>query len=314
MRLLTNLLIGNMHKFLTLSILLNLSLLGGVFAQGHHHAMSHHVNTKPKSHVHKKNYLNAIKLAAGIGYSAYQGDLSQSKFSSVPRPSVQFGINYRVNERFMIRGDIAWIRLFGQDTKDNANRNLSFRSSNFEATIGGSFDILKYNPVYRRRRTILPYVTAGVGLLYFNPRGEYNGQWKSLRSLHTEGKSYSPITMVIPMGLGARIKVKDHWDVCLEGVFRYTFTDYLDDVSGTYGTYTKGTDQANYGYKGDYAQKNSDGSVDYTWLANRKRGNSGKNDTYYSILVRAEYTIKVTKQKGHTINRVYSPKFKSRRK
>ena len=64
----------------------------------------------------------------------------------------------------------------------------------------------------------------------------------------------------------------------------------------------------------NYAQTNPDGTVDYTWLNGKKRGNSSRNDTYYSIMVRAEYTIKVTKQKGHTINRVYSPKFKSRRK
>lgn len=302
-----------MHKFLTLTILLNLSVLAVVFSQGHHHAMSHHVNVKPKSHIHKKNYLNAIKLAGGIGYSSYQGELTESQISSVPRPSIQFGINYRINQRFMIRGDIAWIRLFGKDVA-HPNRGLSFRSSNFEAIIGGSMDLLKYNPVYRRRRIILPYITAGIGILQYNPKGEYKGEWYNLRNLQTEGKKYSQVTMVIPMGLGARIKIKDHWDVCLEGMFRYTFTDYLDDVSLTYAKYTPGSDQANLGYKGTYAETTPNGKVDYNWLEGKKRGNASKNDTYYSLLVRAEYTILVTKQKGHTINRVYSPKFKSRRK
>lgn len=56
-----------------------------------------------------------------------------------------------------------------------------------------------------------------------------------LRPLQTEGKAYSPIGVAIPFGLGFRYKLAKNWDLAFEVGWRYTFTDYLDDVSSTYG-------------------------------------------------------------------------------
>ena len=49
----------------------------------------------------------------------------------------------------------------------------------------------------------------------------------------TENKKYSRIQPVIPIGLGARIKVNPFFNILLEAGYRFTFTDYLDDASST---------------------------------------------------------------------------------
>lgn len=282
--------------------------------QAHHHAANHRP-IKPKGHLHKKNYLNSIKATFGMGYGAYQGDLCASTFCTVPRPALQIGVNYRYNNRLLIRGDFSFIRLWGKDGAHPV-RNLQFRSSNFELSAAAVYDILKFQPVYRRRRLLSPYLTGGIGILYFNPRGEYNGQWYSLANYQTEGKKYSRVTLVIPMGVGMRMKLSDHWDISLEAIYRKTFTDHLDDVSGNYVYINPNEEPVRYGlaYKGNYVPKGSSPDDEARNVTGRQRGNSKSNDSYYTLMLRAEYTIKVTKQRGHTINRVYSPKFKARRK
>ena len=47
-------------------------------------------------------------------------------------------------------------------------------------------------------------------------------------------KPYSKYQISIPFGLGFRYKIGYVWDLSFEIGWRYTFTDYLDDVSTTY--------------------------------------------------------------------------------
>jgi hypothetical protein len=77
---------------------------------------------------------------------------------------------------------------------------------------------------------------------------ENAGEWVDLQPLGTEGqyadlpdgaankgiKPYKRIQLGIPFGIGARFRVNHVVDVSGEIGFRYTFTDYLDDVSQSY--------------------------------------------------------------------------------
>jgi len=47
-------------------------------------------------------------------------------------------------------------------------------------------------------------------------------------------KAYSPIGISIPLGIGVRYRISRKMDVSFEMAYRFTFTDYLDDVSGDY--------------------------------------------------------------------------------
>src|SRR5690606_6993753 len=46
----------------------------------------------------------------------------------------------------------------------------------------------------------------------------------------------------------------------------------------------------------------------------RQRGNNSRNDGYFMFTVKAEYTIKVTKQRVVTFNKVYNPRFRARKR
>tara|TARA_B100001287_G_scaffold83379_1_gene69524 strand:- start:1232 stop:2371 length:1140 start_codon:yes stop_codon:yes gene_type:complete len=109
------------------------------------------------------------------------------------------------------------------------------------------------------------YLFAGIGGFYFNPKAKNNLNYSndsfenlnfspsseqkyiSLRDLHTEGqgmpndpagfksgKTYSDFSMCIPFGFGLEKAFSSNSGLKIEGGFRYTMTDYLDDVSRDY--------------------------------------------------------------------------------
>jgi hypothetical protein len=85
------------------------------------------------------------------------------------------------------------------------------------------------------------YLFTGIGVTYFNPQARYNGSWVNLRPLSTEGqglaggpKKYLPVTATIPFGFGYRWAIEEQWRLGFEATYVKTFTDYMDDVSGTY--------------------------------------------------------------------------------
>ena len=70
---------------------------------------------------------------------------------------------------------------------------------------------------------------------------EYNNETYELQSLGTEGqglndmpKKYSLTHFALPFGIGFRFNIGRYVSLGAEWSFRYTFTDYLDDVGGTY--------------------------------------------------------------------------------
>jgi hypothetical protein len=102
------------------------------------------------------------------------------------------------------------------------------------------------------------YIFAGVGGVFFDPSGfdrflDNNGNVTGsgikykLRPLHTEGQgmeggpegyapgeTYLPIAVCIPMGFGLKKAFNGNAGIKLEAGFRFTNTDYLDDVSTNY--------------------------------------------------------------------------------
>src|SRR5690606_15483493 len=128
---------------------------------------------------------------------------------------------YVLGERFAVGANLNWFVLSGDDAKANnlgrELRNLSFRSNNVELIAIGYADLYRGGPRFYQRPDVNPYVFAGFGFTYYDPRAKYLGQWHALRPLMTEGVKYSAISFVVPVGLGVRYRINPLFNIVLEG-------------------------------------------------------------------------------------------------
>ena len=146
------------------------------------------------------------------------------------------------------------------------------------------------------------YLFSGIGLTYFNPKGNYKGTWTKLKPLHTEGqgfpgrpKEYSLLTPVIPFGIGMRMGIDRMWRLGIELTYFKTFTDYMDDVS------TTGFDldllSEKYGPESAYLSNPARTNQEQAWFGNgQQRGDAKQKDAFYfaNIVVVRNITYKTS--------------------
>lgn len=176
----------------------------------------------------------SLIATVGTGTANYFGELVNPKSLGKVRPNLVVGAEYYFTDRISTRAELSWFMLAGSDADandDRKERNLSFFSHNFELSTTGTISLFPNGGRFYQRPAINLYGFAGVGLLYFNPKTRYQGDVVALAPLETEGKSYSRVIPVIPFGLGVKFKYGPFFNIILEGGYRLTFSDYLDDVS-----------------------------------------------------------------------------------
>jgi hypothetical protein len=191
---------------------------------------------------------------------------------SLTRPAIGVSFVHRFGPRYQLVGSFMYGGIRGSDNesadKDDEgngvfryNRNLSFRNRIKELSIVGQVDLFDNQSTYISRVKWTPYIYAGLAVFHHNPQAQVPdfqvdgvtpfsnaGEWVALQPLGTEGqnadllasdvnhglKPYKRIQFAIPFGFGARFRLNEVMDISGEFGFRYTFTDYLDDVSGNY--------------------------------------------------------------------------------
>jgi hypothetical protein len=212
---------------------------------------------KKRVRANPKNYL---AIGFQVNAANYFGDLNpMDKFLSTElrftRPSFAFQVTKKLSPYLYLRGSLSLAWLYGDDftsakstdglAKYRYIRNAHFRNRITELAVVGIYDLKPNRGLYYRRRFVTPYVFAGIGLIYHNPQAktpaEFGANWTDLQPLRTEGQGkagnprpYSRIQPVIPFGFGAKFRLTNRIDIGWELGIRLTFTDYLDDVSGTY--------------------------------------------------------------------------------
>jgi hypothetical protein len=189
---------------------------------------------------------------------------------SFTRPAVGLIFAHRFGPRYTLTGNFMYGTLRGEDAKSadkndengvsRYKRNLSFRNRIKELSVVASMDLWENQATYLSRVKWTPYAFAGVALFHHNPEAKApeldlngnplpdGGKWVKLQKLGTEGqhstlretdvnfgaKPYKLIQFAIPFGAGVRFRLNQVTDFSIEFGFRYTFTDYLDDVSKNY--------------------------------------------------------------------------------
>lgn len=259
------------------------------------------------------NFLGDLGGANQIGtHFARDLELSQTRFGA------SVGMRYKLSQRIALHPHITYGKVAGDDKLTEEffrnHRNLNFRSNIFEFNTNFEFFFLKEQIGHRyklrgvhgaRGYEFAGYLFAGLGVFHFNPQGEYEGNWYDLQPLGTEGqglvpsrKKYSLNQLCIPMGFGIKYSVDRRWGISLEYGLRYTFTDYIDDVSKTY--YDRDALNAYHGY---IAAVLSDKSTPYYTNNNPETNNTGEQrgdpthrDAYMFAIISVNYKIRT----GHT--------------
>ncbi|MBI3221169.1 MAG: hypothetical protein HYZ44_16790 [Bacteroidetes bacterium] len=223
------------------------------------------------------------------------------------------------------------------DGKYRKQRNASFRNPIQEITAVAIFDLFPNKGNYLHRVNWTPYVFAGVTLFKHNPQAQapatyldgtpnpQAGQWIDLQPLGTEGqystllptdanygiKPYNLMQVAIPFGVGARIRIGEYVDVWADMSMRFTFTDYLDDVSRNYVDLNRIKDPLTqaFSYRSNEIPNvglptisqniNVNGEIKPISLVNgygseyktNIRGNSKQNDIYTVASIKVTYII-----------------------
>jgi opacity protein-like surface antigen len=225
-------------------------------------------------------------VSGRFGFSNYQGDLQDRRLSlSQAKLAGSIGLRYDISEHFTARGFFTLSTLMAADVNNKSTelqkRNLDFHSRLFDWELGLQYQIFSLN-----NKWWTPYVFAGIGVLNFKPATrDINGNKVFLQSYSTEGQGfvrgvspYSSWQLMIPYGFGAEYAVTEDLKVGLEFGYRSTFTDYLDDVSGTYADQAillnkKGPEAVALAYRGNETYPTA-GSL---------RGNANNKDSYYFV-------------------------------
>jgi hypothetical protein len=233
-----------------------------------------------------------LLVGLGSGTANYYGELVNPGEVGKVRPNIAVSGEYYLTNRISTRATLTWFQISGSDAKatdDRWERNLSFTSSNFELSFTGVINLMPVGARFYQRTKLNLYGFVGFGLLYFNPKAELDGKKYALAPLQTEGSSYSRFQPVIPMGLGARIKVDPFFNVLIEGGYRTTFTDKLDDISRR--RYPDGAT-----LKNDIARALSDrrpeiGTQPLNPTTTGVRGNPETNDAYFIASITLQYYL-----------------------
>ncbi len=188
-----------------------------------------------------------VEVGVMGGVSNYYGDLTHDYVvMSESHPAYGGFIKYNIDHKKALKFNVYSGTISAADkNSDRANlnvRNLSFTSDVTEVAFTFEYYIGGYRPVEFKKR-FAPYVYAGLAGFHFNPQAYYEGEWYDLQPLGTEGQGmeifpfrekYRLYEFAVPFGVGFKMALTERWNLGLEYGARWTFTDYLDDVSKTY--------------------------------------------------------------------------------
>ncbi len=196
------------------------------------------------------NCLTDLGGKDGIGTNDFRDlELGETRFAAF------IGYKYTLYKKLHLRTDFTWGQASGNDNLTNEpyrnNRNLNFRTNIFELAAMLEVEI----PIRRRKghiynikgvrgwknQGVSMYVFGGIGGFYYNPKTYFQGQWIPLRPLRTEGQGlpggpdeYGPLSIAFPVGIAITRRISHQVSIGIEASYRFTMTDYLDDVSGVY--------------------------------------------------------------------------------
>lgn len=252
-----------------------------------------------------------MEIGLMLGGTNYYGDMSDSRFDDF---NFAGGImlRYNPNYNFSIRGSVFYGTIEGDDANhsnpDVQRRNLNFNSPMFEFSGQLEWNIFGFDALgVNGGKRFSPYIFGGVGIFKFNPKTTLDGDEVELQPLGTEGQGTTPLqgrkkyalTQVsLPFGAGIKLRIVPRLVLGIEYGPRFTFTDYLDDVSLTYVNPT--IIRAQYGERAEILSNRSgedQGPYDVITQKGNQRGDRETRDWYNWFGATISYTINLRRVK-----------------
>ena len=249
-------------------------------------------------------FVHKGEVGASIGLGHYFGDLNTN--ASINRPKFSAGVYYlkQFNNYIGLKLNGTYSFLAYSDAYSNnlvqKTRNLSFNTNVYELSLSGYFNFFKFLPGFPEY-SYTPYVSLGVGVFSYDPYAYLNGEKFRLRSLGTEGQGstlypdrpqYGGTALCIPISIGFKHAINERMNWFAEVSYRFTNTDYLDDVSTSYAPDAfppdpvTGLPTAGYLLQDrSYEVGNSIGNK------GRQRGNSTQKDSYATFHVGISFNL-----------------------
>ena len=212
-----------------------------------------------------------LEIGPHGGGSYYMGDINPVK--PLAMMDWQYGgvVRFNYNNRWSFRFDYTHATVKSDDTKFKwrPERGLNFTTNINDFSVVAEFNFLEYytgNP----KRNVSPYIFGGISLFHYTPYVDNNvkyddgsirldttliligydenNKWNKLdvdympwdtskissRVAKYFGERGKPVSISIPFGVGVKFSLSRHMAATVEWRMQKTFTDYLDDVGGTY--------------------------------------------------------------------------------
>jgi len=252
-------------------------------------------------------FYTAQEYGVSIGATNYFGDLNTNYGFDYIKPNFGIFLRQHLNPYISIRAMLNATSVEGSDSKSkNAYqqlRNLSFKSNILEVGVVGEFNFFWFETGVPEKR-FTPYLLGGISAFYYDPYVQYQDKKVRLKPLGTEGQNlaaykdrkYSNVSVAIPVGAGIKYWIRPGMNLGIEVVNRFTFTDYIDDVSHTY------VGANNFGNANGYAStayqlQDRSGEVNPIKIGNsgQQRGDKITYDQYLMFQVSLSFQLKTYK-------------------
>jgi hypothetical protein len=191
------------------------------------------------------SYSQTNEIGLILGAANFKGDLNRDAGAKESKPVIGLFARHHYHRHFALRGSFLYGNLNGSDThlsyssddRRERGRGLSFSSHIWELAVVNEFYLIDKS----HKNEFSAYIFAGGGIMHFNPTATYKGTQYHLRDYHTEGqgqaghdKEYKLTTLTGLIGLGGKYQFSSSMCLGLELGYRFTNSDYIDDVHGNY--------------------------------------------------------------------------------
>ena len=229
-----------------------------------------------------------LEVGGDIGISYYFGDLNTNYNLSQPGFALSLKARQNFNERLSVTGAFQMGQVKGSDSNSNnffqRTRNLDFQSNFYD--FSGVFEFNFFPYIHGSDDNFYtPYLFAGFSIMKFNPTTELDGVKYNLRDFGTEGQFFANEYYLISgswvYGFGFKWDINKDWSFNAQIIGRKLFTDYIDDVSGSYPDFPSLEN-----LRGPIAVELSDrsGMPDFV-QPGMQRGNGKNNDVVYVLSI-----------------------------